>query len=490
MRATFHPPKPAQIGYLVPPRRMPISERNTVVSAPSITRPSASGTARRERPRDRLGALLMLLVVVSAVPAAALVVPNTVLYVVPQAVRDLGPAAGRGLVPANGLALPALLLAVPLASVAARRIRPWPVLLAALFCLLAGILAARSASTVELVGAVRVLQGLGGGALLPPTLILAWQHGHTALWAGVLAASLLSGMAFALHAVPLGGWRGALEPAPWIIGIALAATGLHGIARGGRAAGGLPALRHNERTQLLLPVVPAAAFAFLAVVTTFGWSPGAQLIVASVGLAALLGLAFAGSKDATAGSPLAFAVVMVTVGLLGMPVAGPLAGLLGTRAGPQAISLVPFALAAGAALAGALLSTWIRGRAAVLGGHGLAAGGVLLLLSGEGPWLAVLGLGLGLAAAGSLRGAGLGSALFGLTLCFPAVLTGHLVVGALQVAKVDEAVAAGGGAAAEVGALTTGFRIWLMAAAGITMLLAGTAALVCRGRTTALRRDG
>src|SRR5260370_6309686 len=105
----------------------------------------------------------MLLVVVSAVPAAALVVPNTVLYVVPQAVRDLGPAAGRGLVPANGLALPALLLAVPLASVAARRIRPWPVLLAALFCLLAGIMAARPASTVELVGAVRVLQGLGAG---------------------------------------------------------------------------------------------------------------------------------------------------------------------------------------------------------------------------------------------------------------------------------------------------------------------------------------
>ena len=90
-------------------------------------------------------------------------------------------------------------------------------------------------------------------------------------------------------------------------------------------------------------MVPAAAFAFLAVVTTFGWSPGAQLIVASVGLAALLGLAFAGSKDATAGSPLGFAVVMVTAGLLGMPVAGPLAGLLGTRAGPQAISLVPFA---------------------------------------------------------------------------------------------------------------------------------------------------
>src|ERR1700730_6738335 len=105
MRATFHPPKPAQIGYLVPHGGCRSPERNTVVSAPSITRPSASGTARRERPRDRLGALLMLLVVVSAVPAAALVVPNTVLYVVPQAVRDLGPAAGRSLVPANGLAL-------------------------------------------------------------------------------------------------------------------------------------------------------------------------------------------------------------------------------------------------------------------------------------------------------------------------------------------------------------------------------------------------
>jgi hypothetical protein len=101
------------------------------------------------------------------------------------------------------------------------------------------------------------------------------------------------------------------------------------------------------------------------------------------------------------------------------------------------------------------------------------------------PWpvlapLVLLGAGLGTALAASLRAAGLGAALFGLTLCFPGVLCGYLVVGPLQVRWVDAAVEAGGGAGDVVAALTAAFRVWLIVAGVIAVLLAGVAAVAGR----------
>src|SRR4051812_15168608 len=49
--------------------------------------PDSSGSAHR---RDRLGLAVLLLILVTAVPAAVLVLPNTASYVVPLAARDLG----------------------------------------------------------------------------------------------------------------------------------------------------------------------------------------------------------------------------------------------------------------------------------------------------------------------------------------------------------------------------------------------------------------
>jgi hypothetical protein len=475
-------------------------------------------TARQPRSDagpDRFGLLITLLVAFTALPIVALVVPNTVSYILPQAVSELGlrGAQAADLVRANGLVLPAMLLAVPLCAVLARRFSAWVILLTGLCCLLGGELIVQIAHSVPVIGVARGAQGLGAGAVLPATLVLVWQRGGRALsavWAGIFAASLLVTMPLALYGVPraAGQWRSVLQPYPWLVGAALAATGLFGIFRSRMIVGERPVLRPTERTQLLLLVAPAAGFAFLAVVTTYGWSPGAQLVVAGIGLAALLGLALVGTRDATTGSPLGCAVVMVSTGLLTVPVVSPLAGLMSTREGPQTISLLPFAAGAAAALAGALLvgvsgagdmagareheegAARRSGLGIVLGGHGLAVVAVLILLTtdaGSSPWLlcvplVALGGGIGMALAASLRSAGLGAALFGLALCFPAVLSGFLVIGPLQVAKVNAVVKVGGGMQNAVYALTAGFRIWLVVAGVIAVLLAGASALAGRRR--------
>jgi MFS family permease len=476
--------------------------------------PDGAGETHHPDPEpDRFGLLLTLLVAFTALPVVALVVPNTISYVVPRAVDDLGlrGAQAADLVRANGLVLPATLLAVPLCAVLARRFPAWVILMAGLLCLLGGELTAQYAASVPLVAVARSAQGLGAGAVLPATLVLVWRRAGRALsavWAGIFVASLLLTMPLALYGVPRapGQWRSVLQPYPWLVGAALATTGLFGIFRGRVAASERTAVRPTERTQLLLLVAPAAGFAFLAVVTTYGWSPGAQLVVAGIGLAALLGLALVGTRDLTTGSPLGCAVVMISTGLLTVPVVSPLAGLMSTREGPQAISLLPFAAGAFAALAGALLVgvSGARHRPAadgeeprpglglstVLAGHGLAVVAVLILLTtdaGSSPWLlcvplVALGGGIGMALAASLRSAELGSALFGLALCFPAVLLGFLVIGPLQVARVNAVVRVGGGMQNAVYALTAGFRVWLIVAGVIAVLLAGAAALAGRGR--------
>ncbi|MCW2899081.1 MAG: hypothetical protein JWO67_1346 [Streptosporangiaceae bacterium] len=462
-----------------------------------------AGAYRAKSGMARVNALAALLVVVTAVPIVALVVPNTVSYVVTQALRDLGldQHQAPGLVRANGLALPALLLAVPVFAVASRRIPAWLVVLSGLLCVLAAEIGAESAGSVPEIGAVRAVQGIGAGAILPATLVLVWERRGRVLitvWAGVFAAALLLAMPLGMRAVPAGGpsgrggaWRSVLQPYPWLIGVALVAVALFVLLRIRAPAEPLPKLRHTERTQLLLPFVPAGGFAFLAVVTTYGWSPGAQLIVAGIGLAALLGLALVGTRNTTTGSPHGFAVVVLTAGLLTAPVAAPLTGLVSTRLGPEGVPLTPFAAGAGAAVAGALVTARLRGRnprTAVLGGHGLVIVAVLVFLTTDASSdtllltapLVALGAGIGTALAGSLHGTTLGSALFGAALCFPAVLTGYLIVGPLQVAKVNEVVDSGGGQRDIVYALTSAFRIWLVVGGLIAVLMAAGAILAGR----------
>jgi hypothetical protein len=459
--------------------------------------------------RDPAGLVVLVLTLAAAVPAAVLVLPNTATYVVPLAVRDLGltDRQAAGFVRAAGLAMPALLLATPLAAVLARRLPAWAVLFAGLSLMLGAQASAAYATSVPLTGLLRAVQGAGAGAILPAALLLACEHRERRLtvgvWAAGLAASLLAATPAVLIATPAPddpyapAWRTILHPYWWLGAVALVGAGVLGLLRlrPSRGPGVLPAPR-GERVQLLLPVAPAAGFAFLAVVTGYGWSPGAQLILAACAIAGLLGLALAGSRGTTTGSPLGYAVVMIAVGLLTMPVTGPLAGLLG---GPQ-VTFGPFGAGAGCAALAVLTATASRraaGRSAVLCGYGLVIAAVvaffafLPLGAGTAGWelsgaLGALGTGIGLSLGTALRPAEIGPGLFGLTLCCPAVLGGHLVVGPLQVAKVGAVTRAGGGAGEALLALTEAYRMWLVGAAGIAVVLALATVWAARTRT---RRD-
>jgi hypothetical protein len=135
------------------------------------------------------------------------------------------------------------------------------------------------------------------------------------------------------------------------------------------------------------------------------------------------------------------------------------------------------------------------GRGAVFAGYGLAIVALLLLLTmlltteaRDDQWsltgaMCVLGAGVGLALGAALRQTEVGACLFGLSLCFPAALAGHLVVGPLQVAKVGAVTKAGGGATEALFALTAAYRLWLVAAAVIAIVLAAATAWVSRGHS-------
>ncbi|QXJ20920.1 hypothetical protein AGRA3207_001716 [Actinomadura graeca] len=452
-----------------------------------------------ERPRTRLATAGTLLAAATALPAAVLAVPDTTANVIPAAVDALGLSNGQaaGLLRATGLSLPALLLTIPLAAVATRRLPAWAVLAGGLLVLLAGLGAARFAGSVPQVGIVRAAQGAGAGIALPASLVLVWERRSrpaAALWAGGLAAALLTAMPLALHVVPppsaaaAPDWHLALAPFPWPALAALIAALLFPLMRDRRRRA-LPAPRRAERGRLVLPLVPAGGFAFLTVVAADGWSPGARLAVAALALPALLALALTGSRDATAGSPFGCAVVMVTTGLLTYPVAAPLAGLSAVaahaRGDAAGVPPAPFALAGAAALAGALASTRGEPRRAVLTGHGLMLAALPLGLaappSGAGLLapLVPLGTGAGLALAASLRDAGAGAALFGLALCFPAVLTGQLLVLSLQSSWLlrERPVTEAG----QVDALTGGYHAWLLVAAACAVLLAAASARAAAG---------
>ncbi|TDD83692.1 hypothetical protein E1293_14180 [Actinomadura darangshiensis] len=473
-------------------------------SAPSA-HPDPAGGAAERAVRRRLGTLGALLLTCTAVPAAVLVVPDASGNVVPAAASalELGDAEIPALLRATGLSLPALLVTVPLAAVAARRLPAWGVLVAGLAALLSGLGAAKFAHSVPLVEAVRTVQGAGAGIVLPATLVLVWERRNrelSAVWAGVLAGALILAMPLALRAVPMPAdgtavrdWHVALAPCP-LLAVAAAAAALAYPVLRGRGHRRLPRARHTERGQLLLPFVPAAGFAFLAVVAADGWSPGARLLVAGLAPPALLGLALTGGRDATAGSPFGCAVVMIATGLLGYPVAAPLAGLsaTGARLEGAGAPLLPFAAAAAAALAGALAATRAAPRAAVPAGYLLMIVAVLLALAtgAHDRWallapLTALGAGAGLALAASLRDASAGAALFGLSLCFPALLAGQLLVLSLQAARLQRLRPVTD--AQQLYALLEGYRSWLIVAGTAGALLAGATARLCAGRAERVR---
>src|SRR5262249_12381383 len=149
-----------------------------------------------------------LIILLTAVPAAVFVLPNTSTYVVPQASRDLGLSGGEvaGFVRACGYALPALLLTTPPAAVLARRMSAWSVLFVGLALLLGAQASAPYATSVPLTALLRAVEGVGAGAILPATLLLVCERRErrvtAGVWGAVLAGSLLLATPAALAATP------------------------------------------------------------------------------------------------------------------------------------------------------------------------------------------------------------------------------------------------------------------------------------------------
>ncbi|MFD0730190.1 hypothetical protein [Planotetraspora mira] len=417
-----------------------------------------------------------------ALPLAVVAIPNTISIVAALLPPDIPPVS---MMRAHGLALPAMLLTVPLAAIAVRRFRTAPVLVAGLTLLALADVAGGYAESTWLVGVLRVLHGIGAGMLVPGTLAAVLERPRKnvllPIWAGMLAASLLSAQALALWPLDkVESWRVTLQPYPLLTGIALALAAAYLVLWliGGdaeRASGSSDATEASadhdaeittssaaaqgevtgnrstraERVRLARTAVPSAGIAVLAIGMTFDWSPNLVVIAAALALVVMLGLVATGTFDEPGGRTLAF--TNVAVGLVVLPTAAQTTYLeLGGVGGPGLSGIwLPFVLAAVAAVLAALLAA----RAPLSMVFRLTNGGLAVVVAGlcairllvpqpYGPPLVVpfvlLAVGAAVALVSALRLAGQGSALLGLSLCVPAVMAGFLLGSGIQFLLLQE----------------------------------------------------
>ncbi|GAA4582858.1 hypothetical protein GCM10023194_18650 [Planotetraspora phitsanulokensis] len=415
-----------------------------------------------------------------ALPLAVVAIPNTISIVAALLPPDIPPVS---MMRAHGLALPAMLLTVPLASIAVRRFRTAPVLVAGLTLLALADVAGGYAESAWLVGILRVLHGIGAGMLVPGTLAAVLERPRKnvllPIWAGMLAASLLSAQALALWPLDkVQSWRVTLQPYPLLTGIALALAAAYlvlWLIRGDaeRVAAAASADQEGadadvaasvqagpaedagnrsaraERVRLARTALPSAGIAVLAIGMTFDWSPNLVVIAAALALVVMLGLVATGTFEEPGGRTLAFA--NVAVGLVVLPTAAQTTYLeLGGVGGPGLSGIwLPFVLAAVTALLAALLAA----RAPLSMAFRLTNGGLAVVVAGlcairllvpqpYGPPLVVpfvlLAAGAAVALVSALRLAGQGSALLGLSLCVPAVMAGFLLASGIQFLLLQE----------------------------------------------------
>lgn len=413
------------------------------VATPGLTVP---GTARVFT-RDVLLAVLICV----TVPLALVTVPNTVSLVaalLPDGVST------PDMVRAHGLALPALILAVPLTAALLHRLPAPPVILAGLALLAAADVAGGYAASVPLVGAVRVVQGAAAGALLAATLTAAWRRvALRALWAGSLAPGLLVAQALALW--PLDdatSWQVTLQLYPLPTGIGLALAAVHTLLWLIGPREDEPRPTAAERGRLLFAAVPAAAVALVALATAHGWGADLLIVAAVLSLAALLVLAVSGTARAGGAFARGAAFTLIVVGAVVLPTSAQVTNVeLRGLGGPGLAGLwVPFAVAAALAIACAAVAARMRdpvlSRLPVVGAFVIVAGLAavrLLVPSADGlPLIVPFGLfagGVTLVVTAALRRTELAVALFALSLCFPAVLAGFLLGTGIQMPRLHAA---------------------------------------------------
>ncbi|MFC7582995.1 hypothetical protein ACFQYP_03665 [Nonomuraea antimicrobica] len=386
------------------------------------------------------------LLVVAALPLAVLAVPNTLSVVAGLLPGDLDQA---GLMRTHGLALPALMLTVPLAAVALRRLPVAHLLLGGLVLVALSDVAGGYAGSEFVVGVVRVLRGVGAGVVLPVTLAAVWDRAPVlrGLWVGVFGLSLLTAQALALWPLDeVTSWKVTLQPYPMVTGVALALAAVHLAVwtAAGRPATAVPG--EEDRRRLLWAAAPAAAIAALAIGTASeGWRAVPVLGLAAVAVAGLLVLASIGSAEGR--TP---AYTMVAVGVVLLPSAAQVTLVeMGGLGGPGLRGLwLPYAVAGVLAIAAAVaVRLFARGAGRWLAPLGLLAVVVglcsvrLVVPSADGLVLAVpfslLAAGAAVAVTAALRESGIGAAVFGLSLCCTGVLTGFLLGTGVQMTMLD-----------------------------------------------------
>jgi hypothetical protein len=398
-----------------------------------------------------LDVVLGLLVAV-ALPLAIVAIPNTISVVAALLPPDVSQIE---MIRAHGMALPAMVLTVPLAAMALRRVRAAPILVAGLTLLAFADAAGGYAASTTVVGALRILHGIGAGLLVSATLVAVWERSRLlrAVWAGVLATSLLTAQALALWPLDeVDSWKVTLQPYPMLTGFALVLAALYLVLWRRRGEGVViySGRTVSRRGRLLTEALPAVGIAALAVGSTFDWPPRLVILAASLFILALLGLASVGAVDGVAGR--ASAYTMLVVGVVILPTAAQLTYIeLGGLGGPGLSGLWPaFTIAGAAGLLAAVLVNWLGdGVMPVVTAGGLvvtvaglcavrlflpASGGLTLIL----PFV-LLAVGASVALTGALRPAGGGAALFALSLFFPAVLGGFLLGSGIQVLRLREA---------------------------------------------------
>ncbi|MET8341043.1 hypothetical protein [Streptosporangium canum] len=449
------------------------------------TQPTRAVTAAPKGVARPLGVSAVLdvvlgLLVAVVLPLAIVAIPNTISVVAALLPPEISQIA---MVRAHGLALPAMVLTVPLAAVAVRRVRAAPLLVAGLTLLAVADAAGGYADSTLLVGVLRVLHGIGAGLLVPATLAAVWERSPLlrAVWGGMLAVSLLTAQALALWPLDeVSSWRVTLQPYPMLTGVALALAAVYLVlwmkrGEGAPAGGGTDAA---ERGRLPVAVVPAAGIAALALGSTFDWPPDLLVGAALLSILVLFGLASLRTLGGVGGRVPAY--TMLAVGVVVLPTAAQVTYVeLGGLGGPGLSGLWPAFVIAGVAgvVAAALVSRLGDGAVSLAGAGGLVlvVAGLcavrLLLPSPGGPApiipLALLGVGAAVALTSALRSSGPGAALFALSLFFPAVLSGFLLGSGVQFMSLKDAATSQALVDGFVGAL----HLWALIAGGLVVVV-------------------
>ncbi|MER5649080.1 hypothetical protein [Streptosporangium sp. NPDC002524] len=445
-----------------------------------------TGLVRALRVSLMLDVVLGLLVAV-VLPLAIVAIPNTISVVAALLPPDISQIA---MIRAHGLALPAMVLTVPVAAVAVHRMRAAPMMVAGLTLLAFADAAGGYAGSTALVGVLRVLHGVGAGLLVPATLMAVWGRSVLlrAVWAAALTASLLAAQALALWPLDqVDSWRVTLQPYPMLTGVALVLAAVYLVLwlKEGESAGPVGCVAERGRT--LWVFVPAVGVAALALGSTFDWSPGLVIRAALVSVLVLLALASSGASKGAVGRAPAYA--MIAVGVVALPTAAQITYVeLGGLGGPGLSGLWPaFAIAALVGLLAAALANRL--------GHAVmpmvTAGGLVVMVAGlcavrlflPAPGglpliipFALLAGGASVALTGALRSCGEGAALLALSLFFPAVLVGFLLGSGVQVTRLEEATTP----QALVDGFVDALHLWALIGGGLVLAVIVLGAVLAR----------